>query len=58
MNIQLPDLTEAFQSRVADSDDNTTPPDLQRHSPRRTLESPSNLKDYYVGSPALTYGVA
>ena len=59
MDIQLPDLSEAIQSRVAkDSDDNSTPPDLQRRRPKRKRKPPSNLKDYYVGSTASTYGVA
>ena len=59
MDIQLPDLNEAIQSRVAKyCDDNATPPDLQRRRPKRKRMSPSNLKDYYVGSTASTYGVA
>ena len=58
MDIQLPDLSEAIQLRVAnDSDDNSTPPDLRRRQ-KRKRKSPSNLKDYYVGLNASTYGVA
>ena len=59
MDIQLPDLSEAIQSRVAnDSDDNSTPPDLQRRRPQRKRKSPSNLKDYYVGLTTSTFGAA
>ena len=59
MDIQLPDLSEAIQSRVAnDSDDNATAQDLQRRRQKRKRKPPSNLKDYYVGSTASTYGVA
>ena len=55
----MPDLSEAIQSRVAnDSDDNATAPNLERRRPKRKSKSPSNLKDYYVGSTAYTFGVA
>ena len=55
----MPDLSEAIQSRVAnDSDDNATAPNLERRRPKRKRKSPSNLKDYYVGSTTSTYGVA
>ena len=54
----MPDLSKAIQSRVAkDSDDISTPPDLQSRRAKRKRKSPSNLKDYYLGSTASTYGV-
>ena len=59
MDIQLPDLSEAIQSRVAkESDDNSTPPDLQRRRPKRKRKSSSNLRDFYVGSTTSTFGAA
>ena len=58
MDIQLPDLSEAIQSRVAnDSDDNATAPNLRR-CPKRKRKSPSNLKDYFLGSTTSTFGAA
>ena len=59
MDIQLPDLSEVIQSRVAnDSHDYATAPDLLRRRPKRKRKPPSNLKDYYVGSTASTHNVA